>query len=159
MFSSGSGKVCTVSGNTVTYVAGGSCVVDANQAGNAEYAAAPQVQRTIKISKLPQSISFTAPPAGTVLSSAALTATGGASGNPVVFSVASSSGPGVCFLSGSTVSFGAPGSCVIDANQAGNAQYAAAPQVQRTITVTKPGQQYSPPPSEGDGGGGCAPAC
>jgi hypothetical protein len=159
MFSSGSGKVCTVSGSTVTYVAGGSCVVDANQAGNAEYAAAPQVQRTIKISKLPQSISFTAPPAGTVLSSAALTATGGASGNPVVFSVASSSGPGVCFLSGSTVSFGAPGSCVIDANQAGNAQYAAAPQVQRTITVTKPGQQYSPPPSEGDGGGGCAPAC
>jgi eukaryotic-like serine/threonine-protein kinase len=158
MFSSGSGKVCTVSGNTVTYVAGGSCVVDANQAGNAQYAAAPEVQRTIKVGKLSQSISFTTPPAGTVLSSASLSATGGGSGNPVVFSVASSSGPGVCFLSGSTVSFGAPGTCVIDANQAGNAQYAAAPQVRRSITVTKPAQQYSPPPSEG-GGGGCAPNC
>jgi large repetitive protein len=56
------------------------------------------------------------------------------------------------------VSFAAAGTCVIDANQAGNAQYAAAPQVQRSITVTRPGQQYSPPPSEG-GGGGCAPNC
>ena len=158
MFSSGSGKVCTVSGNTVTYIAGGSCVVDANQAGNAKYAAAPQVERMIKVGKLPQSISFTAPPAGTVLSSVGLSATGGGSGNPVVFSVASSSGPGVCFLSGSTVSFGAPGTCVIDANQAGNAQYAAAPQVQRSIMVTRPAQQYSPPPTEG-GGGGCAPNC
>ncbi|MGH3185893.1 MAG: protein kinase domain-containing protein [Streptosporangiaceae bacterium] len=158
VFSSGSGKVCTVSGNTVTFTGGGSCVVDANQAGNAKYAAAPQVERTIKVSKLPQSISFTAPPAGTVLSSVALSATGGGSGNPVVFSVASSSGPGACFLSGHTVSFGAAGRCVIDANQAGNAQYAAAPQVQRTITVTKPAQQYSPPPSEG-GGGRCAPEC
>ncbi len=158
IFSSGSGKVCTVSGNTVTYTGGGSCVVDANQAGNAQYAAAPQVQRTIKISKLSQSISFSAPPAGTVLTSASLSATGGGSGNPVVFSVGSHSGPGVCFLSGSTVSFGAPGTCVIDANQAGNAKYAAAPQVQRSITVTKPAEQYSSPPTEG-GGGGCAPNC
>jgi hypothetical protein len=41
--------VCKVSGSTVTYLAAGSCVVDANQAGNAKYAAAPEVQRTIKV--------------------------------------------------------------------------------------------------------------
>jgi hypothetical protein len=35
--------------STVTYLAAGSCVVDANQAGNAKYAAAPEVQRTIKV--------------------------------------------------------------------------------------------------------------
>ena len=70
-----------------------------------------------------------------MLSSARLSATGGGSGNPVVFSVASSSGPGVCTVSGTSVTFTAAGSCVIDANQAGNAQYVAAPQVQRTITV------------------------
>ena len=142
MLSSASGKVCTVSGNTVTYIAGGSCVVDANQAGNAEYSAAPEVQRTIAVSELSQSIIFFAPPSGTVLSSASLSAIGGASGNPVVFSVGPGSGPGVCTVSGTVVAFHSTGTCVIDANQAGNAEYAAAPQVQRTIAVTK--TAYSP---------------
>ena len=67
---------------------------------------------------------------------ATLAATGGGSGNPVVLSVDSASGAGVCTLSGSTVTYAAAGTCVIDANQAGNATYSAAPQVQRTITVT-----------------------
>jgi hypothetical protein len=33
----------------VTYTGVGSCVIDASQAGNATYAAAPQVQPTIKV--------------------------------------------------------------------------------------------------------------
>src|SRR5262249_29385534 len=41
----------------------------------------------------------------------------------------------VCSLSGSTVSFTGVGTCVIDANQAGNATYAAAPQVQQSFAV------------------------
>ena len=82
-----------------------------------------------------QSISFTPPAAGTAGGSAVLPAAGGGSGNPVVFSVDPSSGPGVCTVSGATVTFTAAGSCVIDANQAGTGGYAAAPQVQRTITV------------------------
>jgi len=52
-----------------------------------------------------------------------------------------SSGAGVCSVSGAngtTVSYLAAGSCVIDANQAGNANYQAAPQVPRTITVSNP---------------------
>ncbi len=137
VLSSGSGKVCTVSGNTVTFIAGGSCTIDANQAGNAEYAAAPEVQRTIEVSELSQSITFFAPPSGTVLSSASLSAIGGGSGNPVAFSVGPGSGAGVCSVSGNAVAFHGAGTCVIDANQAGNAEYAAAPQVQRTIAVTK----------------------
>jgi hypothetical protein len=42
----------------------------------------------------------------------------------------------VCSISGTTVSFTAAGTCVIDANQAGNANYNAAPQVQQSFTVT-----------------------
>ena len=131
---SGSGA-CTVSGTTVTYTAGGNCVIDANQAGNARYADAPQVQRTIKVSKLSQSIIFFAPPSGTIFSSAGLSAIGGGSGNPVVFSVVPASGR-VCRVSGTTVTYTAAGRCVIDANQAGNGSYTAAPQVQQTIVVT-----------------------
>jgi hypothetical protein len=57
------------------------------------------------------------------------------SGLPVVLSVDSSSGTGVCTVSGNTVTFSAAGTCVMDANQAGNATYAAAPPVQQTIKV------------------------
>ncbi len=144
VFSVGGPGVCTVSGSTVTYTAAGNCVIDANQAGNARYADAPQVQRTIKVSKLSQSIIFFAPSAGTIFNSASLSAIGGGSGNPVVFSVDPSSGAQVCALSGTVVTFGRTGTCVIDANQAGNDDYTAAPQVQRTIAVTKTPQYDSP---------------
>jgi eukaryotic-like serine/threonine-protein kinase len=136
-------QVCTVSGTTVTYTAAGSCVIDANQAGNRAYAAAPQVQRAITVNGISQSISFTAPASGTAGGSAALPATGGGSGNPVVFSVDRASGRGVCRVSYTTVTYTVAGSCVIDANQAGNRTYAAAPQVQRTITVRKIPQSIS----------------
>ena len=82
-----------------------------------------------------QSISFTAPAPGTAGSSAALSATA-SSALLVVFTVDRASGPGVCTVSGRTVSYAMAGPCVIDASQAGNGTYAAAPQVQQTITVT-----------------------
>jgi hypothetical protein len=52
----------------------------------------------------------------------------------VTFSISPASGS-VCSISGSTVTFDNPGSCVIDANQAGGARYQAAPQAQQTVTV------------------------
>jgi hypothetical protein len=133
--------VCTVSGTdgvTVNYLAAGSCVVDANQGAGNGYAAAPQVQQTITVGQGTQVITFANPGPGTVGQSVALTATGGGSGNPVVFSVDAGSGPGVCTVSGTdgvTVNYLAVGSCVVDANQATGNGYAAAPQVQQTITV------------------------
>jgi hypothetical protein len=138
------GGACTLSGTTVTYTAQGSCVVVANQAGNGRYTDAPQVRRTITVKKKPQAISFSAPAAGALWSSALLSATGGASGNPAVLTSAT---PGVCHVSGSTVTYTQTGTCVIDANQAGNDTYADAPQVQRSIVVTMA------PPSTRPGGG------
>ncbi|HXW78863.1 MAG TPA: hypothetical protein VEJ84_05160 [Acidimicrobiales bacterium] len=87
---------------------------------------------------LPQAIAFTTAAAGTVGLSASLSATGGGSGNPVVFSVDPSSASGACNVSGTdgaTVDYTGVGTCVIDANQPGNATYAPAPQVQQDITV------------------------
>ena len=159
--SSGSG-VCSVSGSTVSYLAAGSCVIDANQAGNASYSAAPTVTKTITVNAAAQSqtISFTAPATGTVGGSAVLSATGGGSANPVVFSVDASSGPGVCTVSGAngaTVNYAAAGSCVIDANQAGGAGYTAAPTVTQTITVGQAGPASQSivftPPATGTVGG------
>jgi len=160
--SSGAG-VCAVSGTdggTVNYLAPGSCVIDANQAAGNGYYAAPQVQQTITVSPGSQAITFPAPGPGAVGQSATLAATGGGSGNPVVFSVDASSGAGVCAVSGTdgaTVNYLAPGSCVIDANQAAGNGYAAAPQVQQTITVSAgPAARVAFTASPGGGADGTA---
>jgi hypothetical protein len=52
-----------------------------------------------------------------------------------------------CALASGVVSFTAPGTCVIDANQPGNATYSAAPQVQQSFTVsgTTPPSCPTPP--------------
>jgi hypothetical protein len=132
--SSGAG-VCSLSGDTVSYTGVGNCVIDANQAGSLDYAAAPQASQTIAVGPAPQTISFTAPSTGLAGGSALLSATGGASGNAVTFALDPSSGAGVCSVSGDTVSYLAAGTCVIDASQAGDTDYSAAPAVSQTITV------------------------
>ena len=73
-----------------------------------------------------------------------MTASGGASGNPVTFSIDPSTN-GICSISGATVTFVAVGTCVIDANQAGNANYEAATQVQQSVDP-EPWPRASPSP-------------
>ena len=41
--------VSGANGATVNYTGAGSCVIDANEAGSADYLAAPQVQQTIQV--------------------------------------------------------------------------------------------------------------
>ena len=134
----GSASECSISGTTVTFGLPGRCVIDANQAGNARYQAAPQAQQVIAVTGIPQSIRFTAPAQGRVDRPTRLSATGGGSGNPVAFSVDRTSDKGLCEVSGdhgTTLSFTASGRCVIDANQAGDARYQAAPQAQQAVAV------------------------
>jgi hypothetical protein len=98
-------------------------------------------QNLVLSTPLSQTIVFSPSPPTSALfgSSITLNATGGGSGNPVVFSLDSSSTLGACTLSGtndSVVTFTGGGNCVIDANQAGNDDYFAAPPVTVTISVT-----------------------
>jgi hypothetical protein len=68
-------------------------VIAANQAGNASYSAATQVTASIVVNQATQAITFSpATPVTYGVSPITLTATGGASGNPVTFSIVS--GPG-----------------------------------------------------------------
>ena len=48
-FTSSTLSVCTVNGNTVTLVAAGSCTLAANQSGDANFPAAPQVMQTFTV--------------------------------------------------------------------------------------------------------------
>jgi hypothetical protein len=48
---SGSTSVCSISGNVVTFLGGGTCAIDANQGGNSNYNAAPPQQQNIPVSE------------------------------------------------------------------------------------------------------------
>jgi sugar lactone lactonase YvrE len=90
-----------------------------------------------------QSITFTMPPPQSAAygSSFTVAATGGGSGNPVVFTSA-----GSCSNSGATYTMtSGAGTCSVIANQSGNTDYLAAPQVTQTATATTasgPGSIY-----------------
>jgi hypothetical protein len=136
-FTSGTTPVCTVSGNTVTYVTTGTCTIRADQAGNAAYNAAPQVSRSFTVSKGNQTITF-ANITGKRFDQSPLTISGTASsGLPIIFT--SGTMP-VCTVSGTSVTFLALGTCTIRANQAGNANWNAAGQVSRSFAVSKGNQ-------------------
>ena len=136
-----SAGICTVAGSTVSFVGVGTCTVYANQAGNASYNPAPQVQQSFSVAKGAQTINFTSSaPGGAVVAGPTYNVTATASsGLPVAFSIAAASA-GVCTISGPTVSFVAGGTCTVNANQAGNANYLAAPQKQQSFTVAKASQ-------------------
>jgi outer membrane protein OmpA-like peptidoglycan-associated protein len=127
--------VCSISAGTVTLNASGSCVLDINQAGNGSYDPASQVQQTITVVGDPQSVQFTsnAPTSATVGDT--YTPTGSADSGLTPAITVDSSATGVCSMSGGMVTFNAPGSCVLDIDQNGNGTYAAASQLQQTISV------------------------
>ena len=153
---SSTSSACTISGATVTFGQPGRCVIDANQAGNARYLAAPQAQQVVAVTGIPQSVTITSKPPGDVYQGVTygVTATGGGSGNPVTFGVDASSTSSACTISDATVTFGQPGRCVIDANQAGNARYQAAPQAQQVVGDRDTSDRVQAAAAGGGGGGG-----
>jgi hypothetical protein len=136
-----SAGICSVSGSSVSFVGAGTCIINANQPGDATHQAAPQVQQSFTVGGGPpvpsvQSINFTsAAPAGAVAGGSTYTVTATASSGLAVALSADGTSAGVCTLSGSTVSFVGSGTCTIDANQSGNASYQAAPQAQQSFAV------------------------
>ncbi len=134
-FASTTASVCTVSGNTVTLVMGGMCTIQATQAGNASYAAANPVSQSFTVTPESQTISFTSTAPASLGVGATYTPTATATSGLTVAITLDATSTG-CTLSAGVVTGTAVGTCVIDANQAGNADYSAATQVQQKIPVT-----------------------
>ncbi|MFZ3262509.1 MAG: chitobiase/beta-hexosaminidase C-terminal domain-containing protein [Terriglobales bacterium] len=126
---------CTNSGATYTMTSGtGACSVIANQPGNSNYAAAPQVTQTVNATLAPQTITFTtnAPASAAYNSTFTVATTGGGSGNPVSYTSA-----GSCSNAGATYTMtNGTSACSVITNQPGNSNYAAAPQVTQTVNAT-----------------------
>ena len=137
-----------ISGTTATFttssLAVGTHSITAGWAGNADYSAVTSSAISQVVNSGSQTIGF-APLASPVtygVAPIALSATA-TSGLPVSFSVLS--GPGT--VSGSTLTVTGAGTVVVAANQAGNAEYSAAPQVTQTVVVNKatPTISWAPP--------------
>lgn len=134
-FSSATPAICTtteLNGFALNGVGVGSCTVMANQAGNYEYDAAPPVALTLNVAKAPQQLSFASTPLQIGQSARRDTSIGGSS-MPVILQSAT---PGVCVTDGLLINAVGPGTCRFSANQAGDANYEAAPEVQVALIST-----------------------
>lgn len=138
-FSGSTPAVCTVSpAGLVTLVATGTCTLTASQAGDSVHAPAAPVTRSFSVTAAPQaqSISFGAIANRPLGSAAVLLSASASSGLAVSFS---SLTPSVCSVSGNSATLLAVGTCSVAANQAGDASWAAAPQVVQSFGITAAG--------------------
>jgi hypothetical protein len=137
-YTSLSPNVCTVAGNVATGVGVGNCVVQASQTGNSFWRPAANVSLQFPVTARTQTITFGALSTLQIDQTQPLSASA-SSGMAVTFT---SSTPGVCSVSGSTVTAAAAGTCTVVATQAGGGVWAPASQ-SASFTVTKVNQTIS----------------
>lgn len=123
---------CTISSGKVTFTGAGTCVVNFNDPGNATYAAAAQVEQSIKVYAENAITVSKAPAGGSATGSYSPGAT--ATSNDSVVKTLASASTG-CSLSGGKVTFTGAGTCRVNFNDAGNGAFAAAAQVQQSVKV------------------------
>ena len=141
----GSSSVCSINGSgVVSFLTPGICTLDANQAGNAAYAAAPQVQQSVTVSapggggsphliaQMPLTLTSTSGVMGTPLT---LTSRGG-SGTGALSFLFVSPGSATCTLHGDTLSATSAGTCTLLVFKTGDATYLAAISSPTTVTFT-----------------------
>jgi outer membrane protein OmpA-like peptidoglycan-associated protein len=135
--------ICDVDPATgsVTMLTAGDCVISFTQAGDENYAAAPEKTLTITGVAAPQTIEVDAPSTGIVGDEVTVTATS-TSDLDVAWD---NTTPGVCRVDPATgsVTLLAAGDCVIEFTQEGDDAHAAAAPVTTTITVGKADRSQS----------------
>jgi hypothetical protein len=126
-----SAGACTNSSATYTMTSGtGTCSAIANQAGDANYSASPQITKTVNAALVSQTIAFPAVPNQSAPGMVTLAATA-TSGLTVSYTV--TSGPAT--VSGNILTTTGAGTVKVKASQAGSTNYSAATAVSETFTV------------------------
>ena len=147
---------CSVDPSTgaITTLGVGQCVIEASDPGNANYVTATPQSTTVQINKSTAlAINFGSAPSGVTLGEAGVSVSATLSPPSTGTVVSYSTTSAACTVNSSTgaITTVQVGSCVIDANDPGNADYVAAPQVTTSFTV-------NPTPAPSGGGGGSAPS-
>jgi MBG domain-containing protein/glycine rich protein len=134
----GGGGTQTVGSGGGGGAGGSSYAVDGSLNVSYRQKSATEVSSITIITPIPQAVAFTSTPADPAVYGSVYqaTATGGDSGQPIVFTVDPASTPGACSVSTEGgVAFTGVGTCVVNADQAGDNNYEAA-HAQQSITVT-----------------------
>ena len=145
-----SAAVCSISGNVVTALAAGNCVITATKAAD-PFFNATTTTTTIVIAKATQSALTVTPVSSSLTYDAdnavttTLSTSGGSGTGAVTYAVDSSSAT-VCSVTGSVVSILLPGSCVIIATKATDSSYLATTAT-TTIVVSKANQVVTATPA------------
>jgi phospholipase/lecithinase/hemolysin len=121
----------TLSGSTATITGTGKVSIRARQRGDADYLAAPPVLRVFTVSPAAQTITFAPVPDKTYGNSPFHVKATASSGLAVSYSVVS----GPATIENNLVTLTGPGTVVLAANQAGDADYSAAPPVTISFLV------------------------
>jgi hypothetical protein len=131
-FKSGTPEVCSVSGDAVTPLKTGECLVYADQPGGKSadgttWAAADTTNQLFKVLKGTQTVAFPLPnyllstdSLRIPLSAKAKNSLGADSGTPITYTVST---PNVCSVSGAELVLNGKGLCAVTAAQAGTADY------------------------------------
>ncbi len=125
----------------MTFNGTGTCTIAANQGGNSSYNPAPTATQSFNIAMgvVSQTINFSTVANQTFGAAPFGLSASASSGLPVTFG---SNTPGVCTVSGSTVTLVTGGTCTVYATQAGNGSYYAAT-AQQTFSVATASQSIS----------------
>jgi hypothetical protein len=135
-YSAAPSGILEITGSTVKIVGAGTAVITVTEPGNAATDAGTAT-KSITVEGAPQAITGleAAYAASYGDANLVLAATGGASGNPVVYT---SDNPAIAEITaGNQVVFKKSGTVVIRANQSGSAVYSPAPEVSTTLSIAK----------------------
>lgn len=123
---------CELSYGWIEFKGAGKCVVNFNDPGNGAFAAASEVQKSVKVYSSNTIYPSTPPAAGTINETYSPSASA-TSGDKVVITLNSSSTG--CSLSDGKATFTGSGVCVVEFNDPGNGAFAAASEIKQYITV------------------------
>ena len=126
---------CSIANGELVAASSGTCIVTAAKAADANHNSASSVPTTVTFAKATQTISFGSLINQTIGGSAAANspAATASSGLNVSFSSLTS---GVCTLTSGNVNLISAGTCIIAADQTGDARFSAAPRVSQSFVVS-----------------------
>ncbi len=131
--------ICTLSGNSVSFVSAGTCTITANQAGNDKYNTAKEISVNITVTPAQiinknQILSLTSSVKGKVGETGILTAISSAELTEIGFATTSNN---VCEISGNNITYKLEGICTVTMTQVGNEQFNAATQNVDIFVISK----------------------
>jgi hypothetical protein len=132
----GTASSCTVSGTSLTAGSAGTCLVTATKAADTNYLVKSSTQTTVTFAQAAQSTLTVTSTSGTFGSALTLTTSGG-DGDGAVTYVATPGTATSCSISGTTLTAGSGGTCLVTATKAASTNFNAISSSQTTITFAQ----------------------